>query len=304
MVLAFAALACPVFIASASAASGPDITAAPLIDLTNGSNVAIAGTGFVPGVPVLFGECSAIPGQCGNFRLQVASSTGTVATTLPATTTVFSTITNTTFSCVTESCFVITFQGSPTPTGAPFTRVVGIEKPLWFRNTSGDVADRSVVASPSQGLVDGQSVTVTGNDFYNGYTPVSECVVQPVLACAASVVAHADAAGSFTVGLTVQREFDALVVPHVAGEVSTTTIHVNCADPVSFPGGCIVAAAQGVPFTPSWTYATTPLSFVALAPSECKNDGWRTTSDDRGSPFKNQGDCVSFVASGGKNTAG
>jgi hypothetical protein len=35
---------------------------------------------------------------------------------------------------------------------------------------------------------------------------------------------------------------------------------------------------------------------------ECKDDGWKTFKNADGSPmFKNQGDCVSFVATGGKN---
>jgi len=34
---------------------------------------------------------------------------------------------------------------------------------------------------------------------------------------------------------------------------------------------------------------------------ECKNGGWQTLQDDRGHAFKNEGDCVSFVATGGKN---
>lgn len=34
---------------------------------------------------------------------------------------------------------------------------------------------------------------------------------------------------------------------------------------------------------------------------ECKNGGWMNLTDDEGNSFKNQGDCVSYVASGGKN---
>lgn len=34
---------------------------------------------------------------------------------------------------------------------------------------------------------------------------------------------------------------------------------------------------------------------------DCKNDGWRNFRDDQGNPFKNQGDCVSYVATQGKN---
>lgn len=33
----------------------------------------------------------------------------------------------------------------------------------------------------------------------------------------------------------------------------------------------------------------------------CKKDGWKNLQDSSGKSFKNQGDCVSFVATGGKN---
>ncbi|MFP5317450.1 MAG: hypothetical protein ACLGI2_04055 [Acidimicrobiia bacterium] len=36
----------------------------------------------------------------------------------------------------------------------------------------------------------------------------------------------------------------------------------------------------------------------------CLFGGWRALSDDQGRPFKNQGDCVSFVASRQRNPAG
>jgi hypothetical protein len=37
---------------------------------------------------------------------------------------------------------------------------------------------------------------------------------------------------------------------------------------------------------------------VATAMSACKNDGWRTTRRADGSPFRNQGDCVSYTQNG------
>jgi hypothetical protein len=37
---------------------------------------------------------------------------------------------------------------------------------------------------------------------------------------------------------------------------------------------------------------------------QCKKGGWRELADRNGTPFKNQGDCVSFVATGGKKHAG
>ena len=37
---------------------------------------------------------------------------------------------------------------------------------------------------------------------------------------------------------------------------------------------------------------------VPTSKDECKNDGWMTMGREDGSAFKNQGDCVSFVANG------
>lgn len=42
---------------------------------------------------------------------------------------------------------------------------------------------------------------------------------------------------------------------------------------------------------------------VATNKDQCKNDGWQTLTDNNNRPFKNQGDCVSFVATQGKNKA-
>ena len=37
--------------------------------------------------------------------------------------------------------------------------------------------------------------------------------------------------------------------------------------------------------------------------ASCKNSGWKTMHDSVGNSFKNQGDCVSFYATEGKNLA-
>jgi hypothetical protein len=36
----------------------------------------------------------------------------------------------------------------------------------------------------------------------------------------------------------------------------------------------------------------------------CKKDGWGQFTDSNGRSFKNQGDCVSFIETGGTNPAG
>jgi hypothetical protein len=43
---------------------------------------------------------------------------------------------------------------------------------------------------------------------------------------------------------------------------------------------------------------TTPTS-----KDQCKNGGWKNYTDANGTSFKNQGDCVSYVATGGRNSA-
>ena len=40
---------------------------------------------------------------------------------------------------------------------------------------------------------------------------------------------------------------------------------------------------------------------VPTSKDQCKNGGWQTYADANGTPFKNQGDCVSYVATHGKN---
>lgn len=42
---------------------------------------------------------------------------------------------------------------------------------------------------------------------------------------------------------------------------------------------------------------------VASSKEACKKGGWMTLTDDLGNSFKNQGDCVSYVATGGTNKA-
>jgi hypothetical protein len=47
-----------------------------------------------------------------------------------------------------------------------------------------------------------------------------------------------------------------------------------------------------------------PVVQMPTSKDDCKDGGWRNLTDDTGRPFKNQGDCVSFVATKGKNKAG
>jgi hypothetical protein len=48
---------------------------------------------------------------------------------------------------------------------------------------------------------------------------------------------------------------------------------------------------------------TTPPNMVPKTANQCKGGGWKKLTDTAGTPFKNQGDCVSFVATAGTNLA-
>lgn len=52
-----------------------------------------------------------------------------------------------------------------------------------------------------------------------------------------------------------------------------------------------------------WNKTCPPAPTVATNKDQCKNDGWMSLVDNNGKHFKNQGDCVSFVATKGKNQA-
>lgn len=48
------------------------------------------------------------------------------------------------------------------------------------------------------------------------------------------------------------------------------------------------------------TYNFEPF-ITATDKDQCKNGGWQNVTDNNGNSFKNQGDCVSYIATGGKN---
>ena len=63
--------------------------------------------------------------------------------------------------------------------------------------------------------------------------------------------------------------------------------------------------STGVDFTP-WLTAPAPGGPCPTPPPNkdaCKKNGWMNFTDDQARPFKNQGDCVSYQATGGKNKA-
>ena len=100
---------------------------------------------------------------------------------------------------------------------------------------------------------------------------------------------------------------------HVEGFISCVFITGNgSADFVSFGSGQVVNGTEtldqpGIGLKVDVTATvdgTTPPNLVPTTADQCKHGGWRGLADHNGTPFKNQGDCVSFVATDGTNAAG
>ncbi len=73
----------------------------------------------------------------------------------------------------------------------------------------------------------------------------------------------------------------------------------------AFPAtGQVVDVDNTVVATTTYTYeeVAPPVSTVPTTAAQCRNGGYATLTDNNGKTFKNQGDCISFVASKGKNT--
>lgn len=80
---------------------------------------------------------------------------------------------------------------------------------------------------------------------------------------------------------------------------------------ISYAGDCVYAGntcSATATFAGNGNYLSSSASAgitikypVAASSNQCKDGGWRYATDDLGNLFKNQGDCVSYVATKGKN---
>jgi hypothetical protein len=68
---------------------------------------------------------------------------------------------------------------------------------------------------------------------------------------------------------------------------------------LSFAVNNCLPSATGVDFT-----ATASFTLYPTTTGQCKKGGWKALTDRFGTSFKNQGDCVSYVATDGRNLAG
>jgi hypothetical protein len=170
----------------------------------------------------------------------------------------------------------------------------------------------TITVSPNTGLVDGQVIAVRGSGFVPD-EPGPSGVATIVLVCPSGVLdfdsidlfdlaracgvlageASTDASGVLSSTLQVAQ-----VMPTILGDGV-----VECG---AAPNDCTVFAgsARLSPRTnPVFLlYATAFISFGAPTPqskADCKDGGWRDLATDQGQPFRNQGQCVSYVVATG-----
>jgi len=138
---------------------------------------------------------------------------------------------------------------------------------------TGTPLDSSLKLSADNGYSVSVNSTVVGSDAYEQNWSSVDTVTIP-----ASVLVS----GSNTITFTVENYNapDGYTGPNPAGLIYELTINSECEEIVSDPEIRLPGDKK-----------------------ECMKGGWMDLTDDNGTSFKNQGDCVSFVATGGKNKA-
>jgi 6-phosphogluconolactonase len=98
------------------------------------------------------------------------------------------------------------------------------------------------------------------------------------------------AAGTFPLGIAVSCDGRSVYAAN-AGDATVSQYSVGATGTLSPRSPAAVAAG-----TNPLEIAVTPTARIPVSKDQCKNGGWRNFPD-----FKNQGDCVSYVATGGEN---
>jgi hypothetical protein len=156
-------------------------------------------------------------------------------------------------------------------------------------------AGAAVKVANAFGVGVNSNVTITGNTLQTNDYGVY--VTLPSVTTANTVAAHRNSlAGNTLFGINNEA----------TGTLSGTCNWWGAANgpgPVGPGSGSNVSA--GVTFAP-WLVSsdlTGTCGTTAVNKDQCKDGGWQAMVDGNNKAFKNQGDCVSFVATGGKNTA-
>jgi hypothetical protein len=154
-------------------------------------------------------------------------------------------------------------------------------------------ADISV--TPSVGLVDGQTVTVEGSGFAPaGSLTVGLCPAD-VLSDIGSAANRCGAAVAFPVPVDTAGRFVTEIQVFRSQPVFLGDGTLDC---VAAPDACVVIGLEvvGAPPAPEVIRAIEPVTFRPESRSDCKQGRWRNFTDDRGRLFRNQGQCLRFLA--------
>lgn len=166
----------------------------------------------------------------------------------------------------------------------------------------------SLTVSPNVGLFDGQAVSVTGTGFQPGqFVAVAICptaqlgVFPPDSLEAAAYLSTVCSFGNNTFSTSAQPD-GTFAVTFVVTRDNTTTSPGPPFPPAGPPFRCGLAPADCVILAGGvvgrFVEASAPISFAAPVPitiHDCQHGGWRQHADDRGHPFRNQGECVRFA---------
>jgi hypothetical protein len=86
-----------------------------------------------------------------------------------------------------------------------------------------------------------------------------------------------------------------------ANAVSISSSHTISGISLVVDGGWAVAGNTQTVLIDNTTVGGNTYTYEPHTKADCLNGGWKTLTDANGHSFKNQGDCVSYFATGGKN---
>jgi hypothetical protein len=143
------------------------------------------------------------------------------------------------------------------------------------------------------------------------WRPVDASTLTYTLIYISPTVTPSDPTSTFTLPAPISVLPGDLIGLRLTGDLTCVQGPVDPANVVGFLVNSTAAVGDTVSLFPaagiqlnvgaSVTVASNP---VVTSTDQCKNGGWQTLTDSLRNPFKNQGDCVSFVATKGKNLAG
>ena len=236
VVVALAAVVVPWWAGAAAEAStpaAPVVTVTPDTGLVDGQTVTVAGSGFLPEEPLVMLVCA---GElCApNYRglpNGSADTSGVLDSDQVVSRLLFGPD-GTVHDCALQAC---TLRIRSLESSVPYRDV-----PLVFDAAVPPPALPALVVSPPTGLVDGQTVKVTGSGFQRGFITVV------ISQCRAGAVSEADCIGSFG------ARGDAFVIDlAVTRFLDLPSGRVDCA----VAGACVVMSNPGTPGPLSTTAA-------------------------------------------------